>query len=191
MNTIISKGNMKLGKIPNISLPPILSCGNKVECAKSCYALKAFRLYPSAKKAWLNNLDLYNSDPNKYFGDIDGYLLKSKPAFFRFHQAGDILNQDYLNRMKVLCRKHKNVKFLCFTKKYNLDFRYKSSNLEIVFSAWPGRNIPKSKFRIAWLDNGEDNRIPKSAIECPGHCDVCGMCWNLSKLNKDVKFKIH
>ena len=191
MNTIISKGNMKLSKIPNISLPPILSCDNKVECAKSCYALKAFRLYPSAKKAWSNNLDLYKSDPVKFFNDIDVWLNKNKPEFFRWQQAGDIYNQDYFNSMKDIARKHKDIKFLCFTKKYHLEFKRIPKNLEIIFSAWPGRNIPKSKFRIAWLDNGEDNRIPKSAIECPGHCDVCGMCWNLSKLNKDVKFKIH
>ena len=33
----ISNGNAKLGKIPNISLPPIKACGNCEECKKDCY----------------------------------------------------------------------------------------------------------------------------------------------------------
>jgi len=191
MKICISKGNMKLGKIANISLAPILSCDKKVECSKDCYALKAYRLYPNVKKAWADNLKIYRKDPDLYFNTIDKFLSNGKTSFFRWQQAGDIYDQAYYNRMVEIAKKYKDIKFLVFTKKYHLDFSTKPDNLEIVFSAWPGRDIPKTKFKIAWMNDGIENRIPNNAIECPGNCESCGMCWNLSKLNKDVYFNKH
>jgi len=32
---------------------------------------------------------------------------------------------------------------------------------------------------------------PVGAVECPGNCDTCGMCWNLKQLNIDTYFNKH
>ena len=130
-------------------------------------------------------------DPLEYFTYIDKWVDKNKPMFFRWHVAGDIPEQMYLDCMKKLCRNHPQTKFLCFTKKFHLDYSKKPKNLQVVFSAWPGLDMPKTKFRIAWMNDGKDGRIPKNAIHCPGNCENCGMCWNLSELKKDVVFDKH
>jgi len=54
----ISNGNTKLGRIPNISLPPIKACGKDVPCKSDCYALKAYRQYPATRKAWMNAITM-------------------------------------------------------------------------------------------------------------------------------------
>ena len=37
----ISNGNKKIGKVMNVSLPPILTCHNCKECKYFCYDIKA------------------------------------------------------------------------------------------------------------------------------------------------------
>ena len=64
------------------------------------------------------------------------------------------------------------------------------NNLTIVISVWPGLRIPNSKLPKAFMQDGTENRI-NNAIECPGNCENCGMCWNLSKLGKNVVFNKH
>ena len=49
----------------------------------------------------------------------------------------------------------------------------------------------RKHYRCAWCDDGEETRIPADAIECPGNCNECRVCWYLSKLDKDTKFKKH
>ena len=63
----ISRGNSKLGKVPNISLPPVKSCGNCKQCAPDCYALKSYKQYKNVRASWDYNFDLYKSEPGRYF----------------------------------------------------------------------------------------------------------------------------
>jgi len=188
----ISKENSKLGKIANISLPPIVSCKKDVPCKKFCYAMKSYKCYPNVKIAWDHNYDLWKSDSKAYFDGIDEYLYNKMPMFFRWHVSGDIPNVDYLDNMIKLARDYKGTKFLAFTKQYEL-FKGKRipSNLSIVFSAWPAYEMPKqTRFSIAFMQDGTEDRV-KNAIECPGNCENCGMCWNLKDLGKNVVFHKH
>jgi len=59
-----SKGNRKLSKDVLIwNLPAIKTCpGSSTECRKYCYALKAERLYPSARNSRLRNLRFSKSE---------------------------------------------------------------------------------------------------------------------------------
>ena len=36
----ISPGNQKMGFIPSVSLPPVVTCAHGCTCAKKCYAAK-------------------------------------------------------------------------------------------------------------------------------------------------------
>lgn len=188
----ISKGNTKLGKaIPNINLPPITSCVKDAPCKKECYAMKAYRQYKNTRTAWNYNLELYKTSPIEYFIGIDTFLTKKQPRLFRWHSAGDIPDKLYLKLMCELARKHSRIKFLAFTKRYSF-FKHVRipTNLSIVFSAWPGYNMPKSRFPIAFMQDGTETRV-KNALECPGNCDSCGMCWELKNINKNVVFNKH
>ena len=93
MDVKISAGNMKLGKIPNVNLPPIITCAYRVPCMKKCYAMKAYRAYPNARDAWNNNLNIYHMNKEEYFASIIKQLKKIKHFDkFRWHSAGDILD---------------------------------------------------------------------------------------------------
>ena len=187
----ISKGNSKLGKVPNISLPPGKACVNCDGCIKDCYALKSYRMYPTVRNSWNENLASVLKSPVTYFSEIGQYLSKHSPTFFRWHVSGDILDQDYLNNMFSLARTFPHVKFLAFTKAYSLDYGNKPGNLEIVFSAWPGMQIPETSMPIAWMQDGTETRQPVDALECPGNCETCGMCFSLSETGKDIVFHKH
>jgi hypothetical protein len=138
-------------------------------------------------------LDIAKNDLNKYFLDISQQIFHAKksPKFFRWHVSGDIISQEYLEGMKSIAAAFPGIKFLAFTKIYSLKFGKLPENLSIVLSAWPGLpmynpyNLP-----VAYMQDGSEKRV-KNALECPGGCDTCGMCWNLKKINKNVVFNKH
>lgn len=191
MKVTISKGNVKLGKIPNISLPPIISCRPGVPCAKDCYATKAYRMYPNVRKAWDGNLAMYNSDPEEYFMQIQSWLKRNKPEWFRWHVSGEILDEWYWGMVRNTAEAFKGTKFLIFTKYFELNFTHVPDNLSAVLSMWPGMKVPEINLPRAWCQDGTESRMPWSAIECPGNCQTCSACWGLAKRGWDVVFAIH
>ena len=190
----ISDGNMKLGKIPNVSLTPCKACSPDAPCKKKCYAMKAYRMYPLVRKAWDINTKEVATKREKYFADIRKFLTKKQPKYFRWHVAGDIPDVAYLYEMVQIAADNAAVKFLCFTKRHDIAEQFKNipPNLEIVLSMWPKwGNASMKGFRRAWMQDGTETRIPANAIECPGFCENCGMCWSLGKLGRDVVFNAH
>jgi len=188
MEIKISPGNSKIGKIPNISLIPIKDCGNCSYCKDKCYAMKAYRQYPGVRNAWGINSKAFRKDPWEASILIGKYIEKHKSKYFRIHVAGDFLNQDHVNAMLSLCRILDHTQFMANTKMFGLDYSDKPDNLKLRFSMWPGQPIPDSSLPKAWLDDGTDKRIPKTAIECSGNCDNCLICY---LTQQDVVFKIH
>lgn len=187
----ISNGNKKLGSVANISLPPIATCRPGVPCSKECYALKSYRMYKNVRTAWNDNLKAYKKDSIVYFHQINDYISKKQPRFFRWHVAGDIQDQAYLNNMSLIAKSNPYTSFLAFTKMYNLAFNGIPDNLQVIISAWPGLSLPRdNELPIAFMQDGSETRV-YNAIECPGSCETCGMCFQLSKLNKNVVFYKH
>jgi len=208
----ISLGNTKMGKIPSVSLPPIVTCQDMVPCAQegSCYVIKNMK-YGTVVMAYSKNLDIYTKDPDEFFNQIKGYLMLNRPQYFRFHVGGDIPCQDYYDRMVKLCEEHKDTEFMFMTKSYmdghykkwmanpigsplkrDINFNIVPDNLNIIISTWPGYPIPRDlreRFPVAWLDDGRDGRIPDDGYICNKKCDECLHCW--SKDRKDVVFKLH
>lgn len=190
----ISLGNTKLGDIPNISLIPGKDCGD-VPCKRECYALKAWKQYRETRCAWTRNSKAAHKNPAQYFEQLSDFLERKHPAWFRWHVAGDILDQDYLENMKSVAQHFPSTRFLAFTKRHDLKYRNIPSNLAVVFSMWPGwgseAKARKLGIPLAWMDDKSDPRIPESAIECPGSCENCAMCWQLKRIGRDVTFKKH
>jgi hypothetical protein len=193
----ISDGNMKLGKIPNISLTPCKACSPDAPCKKKCYAMKAYRMYPLVRKAWdTNTKQALGKDRVKYFEDVRKFIAKKSPKFFRWHVAGDIPDEGYLYQMVAIAKTFPETKFLAFTKRHDILNNWPAAempdNLEVVMSMWPKWGDAEIKgFRRAWMQDGTETRVPADAIECPGFCENCGMCWSLGKLGRDVVFNVH
>jgi ferredoxin len=185
----ISQGNQKMGAIPSVSLPPIVTCKNCGTCAKKCYAAKLCRIYPSVKKAYDNNLAILKEDRNAYFAQIKASAMMTK--YFRFHVSGDIVDTDYLNRMCKLARELKGTQFLAFTKNYEDVNEYfknhrKPQNLKLIFSLpFDGCSInnPHNLPTAAVILKGNQ---PKDNYKvCGGNCSECACkgvgCWELKK----------
>jgi len=195
----ISRGNSKLGKhIANISLPPVATCPKGVPCASgSCYAHKAWRQYPNVRRAWGENLAELVMNKDRYFVDILKWIWANEPEHFRWHVAGDIPNQEYLDVMAHLAwLTRRRTRHLAFTKRYELDYGDIPENLSIIISAWPGYGVihvpcarsPTGFLPIAWCQDGTETRIPLDAVECKGKCDACLYCWTATR---DVWFHKH
>ena len=184
----ISKGNSKMGFIPSVSLPPIITCAQGCTCAKKCYAAKLCRIYANTRKAYARNLDILKNDMDNYFIQVKAAAMVTK--YFRFHVSGDIPDMNYLDRMVKLAQELPGTTFLAFTKQYNfvnnfLEYAQIPDNLKIIFSAWPGmemknqHNLPVAHVIFKGSEPADDWKI------CGGNCSECACrgvgCWELKK----------
>lgn len=198
MKTKISAGNNKLGTIANISLTPGRTCSPeacKTCLTGGCYAMKSYRMYKNVRAAWDNNtelaltaLDVMEGDLMRYFSGVNA------PRFFRVHVGGDFVSREYAEMWARVAVANPNTNFLAFTKQWNMirgiEF---PANFSMVLSSWPGTTIPedlRELYSVAWLDDGSEE-VPADAVECPGNCATCGVCWSLAKRHLDVKFAKH
>ena len=188
----ISNGNSKIGKTINISMPPIEACGKNLPCFKQCYALKSYRQYPNVRKAWGGNYEMYKNHPEEFWNQIRTFLNKTKRKYFRWHVAGDILDQVYLDTMIDIAAEFPDIKFKVATKRYDLIYPMETPvNFFLWFSTWPGLDLPGIAPRMNWLSH--DERKPKYTFKCTGLCDDCRYCWGEGKDKhmKDVEFELH
>ena len=200
-HVVISKGNIKLGNVSSVSLPPIISCAPNAckFCGVKCYAIKMCKLRPTVKESYDNNLDILLTENEKYWREVNAAVAVS--AYFRFHVAGDIYDADYLENMVKVARANKHCTILCFTKKYYLVNSYLKShrlpkNLKIVFSVWKGFacnnkfNLPEA--HIIYKDG--TTTASDGAKYCNGNCTDCCVnnkgCWVMKK-GEQIIFKEH
>lgn len=194
----ISPGNSKMGAIPSVSLPPIITCPKDCPCAKKCYAAKLCRIYPSVKKAYQRNLGILLNNESDYWYQIMKTAATVK--YFRYHVSGDIFNSDYFNMMITTARMLPDTMFLAFTKKYDIVNNYINifgaipKNLKIIFSEWEGMTVPNPhNLPTACVIFKGQEPAPDWKI-CGGNCAECACrgvgCWEL-KQGETIAFYEH
>lgn len=185
----ISPGNKKMGAIPSVSLPPIVTCPKGCPCAAKCYAAKLCRIYSSVKNAYQNNLDVLNEDWGEYWKQVRSAVRMAR--YFRFHVSGDIPNGLYFCEMIHTAKLNPHTQILAFTKQYNIVNTWLDqhdslpANLHIVFSEW-GAQQPENPHNLptaAVIFKGE---TPNEKWKiCGGNCQECACagvgCWELKK----------
>lgn len=185
----ISNGNVKMGKIPSVSLPPVVTCAKNCTCAKKCYAMKLCRIYKNVREAYSRNLDILTRDPSQYWEQIKDVLHVSR--FFRFHVSGDIPDYEYFENMVFCATWYSHCEILVFTKKYEIINTYLEkwgklpSNLHVIFSEWDGmfmpnpHNMPVAHVIFKGQTPANDWKI------CEGNCMECAKngvnCWTLGR----------
>ena len=200
------RDNSKLHGIPAFNLMPGKTC-SAAACAtcmrEGCYAVKNACCHGynveknNCMRAWSENTAMAFNHPHKLEKELDKWLTKNRPALFRVHSAGDFFSVKYARMWYRIAKRHPETRFLAFTKQFDIVRHvrfYKLANFELVLSGWTGVYIPddlRRHYRCAWCEDGEETRIPENAIECPGDCNNCQACWNLSTLGLDTKFKKH
>lgn len=199
MGVSISRGNSKMGEIRSVSLPAIVTCDG-LPCSKKCYAYRIERRRPSVHKAYQNNLDILNNDPDTYWREVEAAIMMSR--FFRFHVSGDIPDQTYAIRMIQTAKRNPHCQILCFTKKYELINKLLSvgwtipCNLHIIFSAWKNVDMNNAhklpEAHVKYKDGSTTAR--DDAFLCKGNCASCAMagegCWVL-KSGQQIVFNEH
>ncbi len=199
MKVSISRGNVKMGAIPSVSLPPVIACPSGAPCARKCYAAKLCRLRPSVRAAYQNNLEILCKDPAKYWLQVRSAV--SMTRYFRFHVAGDIPDDIYFADMVITAKQNPTTKILTFTKRYEIVNRYIDTfgslpeNLHIIFSQWGDswsvpnpHNLPTSAVIFKGTEPNENWKI------CGGNCTECACrgvgCWEL-KNGETIAFYEH
>lgn len=194
----ISNGNIKMGEIKSVSLPPVITCAENCTCAKKCYAMRMYRRFPQTKEAYNNNLELFQTNPEEYWKQINDTLYASR--FFRFHVSGDIPTYEYLLDMVKSAYNNPHCEILVFTKRYSFVNKMLDkgimipNNLHIIFSEWTGMkmenpyNLPVAHV----IFKGEE---PKANWNiCSGNCLECAKsrknCWALEN-GEHVAFYEH
>lgn len=205
----ISKQNTKMGKTPSFSTAPIIGCSeNACVCRNKCYAVKSYRMYPTVKKAWDENLALTKTAEGRAAIDkaITSFCKgKRKPVtYFRWFVSGDINGTELLMTMCRVAKACGETTFLCFTKAYQTANRFCEQNgkntiprnLVIVFSEWSPLPLdnPYSFPVASFVPHGET--VPKRGVVCPAGldkhmtCEKCRRCWYLTS-NDRVAFLEH
>lgn len=179
----VSAGNMKLGAIMNISLPPVVTCHNCSNCKHYCYAVRSYNRLPDTAAAWNDNYLLFLTDPVEYFRCISRAVKMQR--FFRWHVSGDIVNQDYFRNMIYVAKDNPNCEFLAFTKAYQIVNAVLDNgteiprNLHALFSAAPGNEMPNPhrlpECHINFEDPTKNTYKGGAAYEhhCNGNCTEC------------------
>lgn len=186
LHVCITKGNRKIGRVLNVSLPPITSCGGACRVCKGiCYDIKACMQYGNVLLARARNYALAMYDRDRYFAEISAALSpRRRRKVFRWHVGGDILDYDYFCRMVEVARLHPDWRFWTYTKQYDIVNRYVfehggsidaaiPGNLSIMFSVWDGLDCI-NPYEFATFECVLDgNKWPDGVHHCPGNCDVC------------------
>lgn len=181
----ISSGNMKLGAIMNISLPPVVTCHNCSTCKHYCYAIRSYNRLPDTAAAWNENYILFLTDPDRYFNEISKAVKLQR--FFRWHVSGDIVNHDYFMGMIRVANENPNCEFLAFTKAYQIVNAAIAAgaviprNLHLLFSAAPGVDMP-NPYKIPECHINFENQALNTycggaefEYHCGGNCTECAI----------------
>lgn len=182
----ISKGNTKIGKVLNVSLMPVRSCGNCRGCIRFCYDIKALigRFWKTVLDARVRNQVIFERDRSLYFWYIEMALTsRKKHLYFRWHVSGEIADRDYLENMVRIAKTFPRFKFWTYTKMYSIvneyvrdhgGDRHKAipANLSIMYSS--GFNEVDNPYKFPLFHcRKKGTAIPKGFYHCPGNCDLC------------------
>lgn len=193
----ISKGNTKLGAIPSISFPPIVTCRANVPCKKKCYACKSYRQYPAVRTAYNDNLELYADDIVEFYGEATRAISKLKSPLFRWLVSGDAPTSELFGVMHWTAWDNPAKRFLAYTKRHDWLKAYLNvvgdtpDNLVIRQSLWGvgERSLidVHSNIRYALTvlkgERGQDISLSGDiVVRCHGNCRTCNACWD-----RDVK----
>jgi len=198
----LKNGNSKLKGILIFDLPAVKSCLNSSSCEKTCYAMKAQRMYTTVRNWREANLDLAENNlgllKDLLISQLELEATKNKNKVVRIHSSGDFISQEYIDMWSFVIAKNPDVKFYAYTKVDKiLDFAeiQKLDNFNLIPSMIQG------KFLNFGTQSYVDTIVSKyNAFSCPavqkgstvkcgtnlenGECDYCIH-------SKNVVFLIH
>lgn len=184
-NITLSKGNSKLDKsILIFSIPAVKTCPNCKDCAASCYARKAEKVYPQVLPCRERNWtaceeENFIPDMVALIKDTQRKAKKNKPRAVRIHESGDFYSKDYAERWAEIARQCPDITFYGYTKApWNLPEDI-PDNMNIVESVMPGGEVNfGSKEKVIRMSKQYGAAIcpygkAKKAFKCGTDCQAC------------------
>lgn len=203
----VTRRNRKTGPLVNDLAMPTCTCREDAPCKKTgCYCMKGTQQLCQVQAAYYRNYRLYNSDAGDFFEQVEFIIRHNPLPLFRWHDAGEFVDDAYFRGTVEIAKKFPEIKFLAYTKKYELvnDFLDEGNelpdNYTIRFSMWDKNwpvpnpyNLPVAY--VDFKDSSLNPEFPKKVSLCPSQtdenvtCSMCRKCWN--KNIKAVKFFQH
>ena len=191
---LLSRGNLKLGKLPSFSLPVITTCPGKTAfCDHFCYGLQG--MFTLAQIRDLNERRLDASLKSDFVSIIVEEMKKTRAPALRLHVIGDFYMPEYIEKWIQIATSLNEVSFFGSTRSWRCDFLIEP--LEKL------RDLPNVylKASIDATDNldpfGHGWRvwsIDGKGLPCPHDfkmvedCANCRRCW--TQKNTDTSFRL-
>lgn len=187
LKVCVTAGNEKIGKVLNVSLPPVFTCPNCSGCKHECYDKDDCR-YKNVLDARARNYSIMTRDIDGYFAQIQDAVAKHPSfTFFRFHVGGDIPfsnGDDYFSRMVQFAKNNPSLTIWTYTKNYWTVNRYVKENggsikaaipenFSVMFSQWRGIPMENPYGFAEFQAYYDDETIPDNVMVCPGNCRIC------------------
>lgn len=197
----VNHGNGKTGPaVHTISMPVEETCRHDAPCYKDkvCYCLKGRQCFASVLGAYKRNYRLYKENPERFKQKVIATLMCSGLPMCRWNDSGELVDKEYLQMTVDVARALPEVRFLCYTKKYDLVNKWMDegnrfpANYVMRFSyADKGWEVPNPyNLPVAYIDFTDKSLnpdIPRNAYRCKGNanpddiehsCSFCKMCWD-------------
>lgn len=174
----ISRGNSKIGRVPNYSRLPILGCTHNCKaCMNACYAVKHANRFPLTMEAWAENEAILRRCPADLYEAFDKALDGADAG--RMHVAGDVTSIEQLDMMNRTAGRHADIPVWTYSTSYEildeyLDGNKFAPNFSVMRSAGSIKEMGSNPHNMPLyivVDSTDD--IPNGAFVCPGHCDYC------------------
>lgn len=183
---MLTIGNSKLGDlIPNYNLPRTTCEKYKtVLCDKYCYAKRAHWNCKSVVNSMGRNL--IESKKKNFVQLINAQiiLLKIQKSikYIRLHSSGDFYNQEYFNKWNEIARCNPDIKFLAYTRNYDIDFSNKVDNFNIFYSTDKTTIKMNNTLKQIAIVYNKNEKINDDTKICNSKCKTCKYCFN-TKMN--------
>lgn len=124
--------NMKIGaNVSILNLPPVKTCPNCKDCAKTCYAM-----WRNGSKTvhdrWERNLEMTKRAD---FVELATTELKYRcTPIVRFHESGDFYSEDYIDKCMELAIRNPQIMFYGYTKVKSALRLNALANMHIIYS---------------------------------------------------------
>lgn len=205
----INNGNAKTGKACLTCSMPMISCRPDAPCKQDCYCCKGNQAYANVQGAYHRNWRLWIENPERFEKHVNYKIEMNGLPLFRWNDCGDIVDEEYFRMMLRVAEQNPDVKFLAYTKKYELvneeitrrlkeDKEILPDNFTLRFSMWDKNWFVPNHYNlpVAYVDfkKSELNpELPTKAFICPGSgqttCSSCKVCFN--KKVQNVIFHQH
>lgn len=191
---LISRGNLKLGKLPSFSLPVMTTCPGKTPfCDHFCYGLKGMFTLEQIKAKNEERLDASLKD--NFVSIIIEEIRKTHAPAFRLHVIGDFYSTDYIKKWIEIATILDKISFFGSTRSWRCDFLAKTlkefrdlPNVFMKASIDATDHLdPFSCGWKVWSIEGEGVLCPHD-FKLVEDCASCGRCWTQKDAN--VTFRL-